>query len=239
MTSQEFLDKVKSLGYGGATSDEYYTPADVYDTVVMLFHEITKGKYKNAEIVRPFYPGGDYLHFDYPPNCVVIDNPPFSILGDICKFYNAVGIKYMLFGPALTIFSKESTGFVTVKGDTIYAEGQKEQNVLTGFRSNCWHGIYYIPTLQPKEKKASNRVRTRKLDNGLADDCHTGRIIHTLAKQQGRENIPTYYQYDWQQTRPNKRLRHNFFGNAKHIVGEPQDCGFSRELTERITNKII
>lgn len=38
-------------------------------------------------IVRPFWPGGDYEDFDYPTGCVVIDNPPFSILSKIVRFY--------------------------------------------------------------------------------------------------------------------------------------------------------
>lgn len=45
-------------------------------------------------IVRPFYPGGDYINFDYPADCVVIDNPPFSILAQIVAFYAKRGIDY-------------------------------------------------------------------------------------------------------------------------------------------------
>lgn len=234
MTSQEFLEQVKSYGYGGATSDEYYTPADVYDTVVMLFHEITNNKYKDAEIVRPFYPGGDYLNYDYPPGCVVIDNPPFSILADICKFYQTLDIKYMLFGPALTIFSKTSTGFAVVGDGIYYAEGQKTNQVLTGFRSNCWHGIYYIPTTQPSVRKRAT-LRKQNRNRKLRDDCWTPATLCGLARRQGRANIPTYYQFDYQQACPD-RTGTSYFGNAKHICSDPKDCGFSQELTARITN---
>ena len=55
--------------------------------------------------MRPFWPGGDYQRENYPAGCVVVDNPPFSILSQICRFYNAHGVKYFLFAPALTLFS--------------------------------------------------------------------------------------------------------------------------------------
>ena len=36
-----------------------------------------------ADVVRPFWPGGDFESFEYPEGCVVVDNPPFSILARI------------------------------------------------------------------------------------------------------------------------------------------------------------
>ncbi|MFR1105770.1 MAG: hypothetical protein ACLSD3_13325 [Acutalibacteraceae bacterium] len=59
-------------------------------------------------IVRPFWPGGDYEHFEYPDGCVVLDNPPFSILSKICAFYLDSGIPFFLFAPSLTAFSGKS-----------------------------------------------------------------------------------------------------------------------------------
>ena len=53
-------------------------------------------------IVRPFYPEGDFEHYDYPPDCVVIDNPPFSIYAKIVRFYLAHDIRFLLFAPTLT-----------------------------------------------------------------------------------------------------------------------------------------
>lgn len=66
------------------TTDDCYTPHDVYD--VVLDWVIDKYNLQDdTKIVRPFYPGGNYKEFDYPTNCVVIDNPPFSILASIRK----------------------------------------------------------------------------------------------------------------------------------------------------------
>ena len=53
-------------------------------------------------VVRPFWPGGDFENFDYPAGCVVIDNPPFSIMTKVVKFYEDRGIDYFLFAPHLT-----------------------------------------------------------------------------------------------------------------------------------------
>ena len=43
--------------------------------------------------VRPFYPGGDYENFVYGENCVVVDNPPFSIISKIIRFYSLTCFK--------------------------------------------------------------------------------------------------------------------------------------------------
>lgn len=85
------------------TTDDCYTPRDVYEAVVHYVSTITDMSGK--VILRPFYPGGDYLNAEYPENGVVIDNPPFSMFTKICRWYSAVGIPFLLFGPGLTITS--------------------------------------------------------------------------------------------------------------------------------------
>ena len=87
-----------SIKQGGhkLTTDDCCTPDDVYDIVldwVIDKHNLQDG----TKIVRPFYPGGNYKEFDYPTDCVVIDNPPFSILASIRKWYMKQGIKYFLY----------------------------------------------------------------------------------------------------------------------------------------------
>ncbi len=52
-----------------------FTPEIVYDTIKNW--AISHYKLGDAQILRPFYPGGDYEHETYPDGCVVIDNPPF------------------------------------------------------------------------------------------------------------------------------------------------------------------
>ena len=96
---EAFVEKFKQK----LTTDDVYTPDNVYRAVRdwAFAHYDLEG----APVVRPFYPGGDYKSADYPGGCVVIDNPPFSILSEICGWYEAHGIRYLLFAPGLTLFS--------------------------------------------------------------------------------------------------------------------------------------
>ena len=85
------------------TTDDCYTPPLVYERIrdwACARYGIYPGR-----IVRPFYPGGDYERYPYPEGCVVLDNPPFSILTRICEFYLDRGIPFFLFAPSLTAFS--------------------------------------------------------------------------------------------------------------------------------------
>ena len=59
------------------TTDDCYTPETVYEAVKTW--AVKNLHLEGREIVRPFWPGGDYKSFAYPEKCVVIDNPPLSI----------------------------------------------------------------------------------------------------------------------------------------------------------------
>ncbi len=86
------------------TTDDTYTPPDVYEAVLQYLRE--EGKLTaDHTILRPFYPGGDYERAEYPENGIVIDNPPFSMYSKICKFYTDRHIPFFLFGPGMTISS--------------------------------------------------------------------------------------------------------------------------------------
>ena len=76
-----FVEKFKPK----KTTDDCYTPPEVYEVI----KDWVCNRYGiNPEtIVRPFYPGGDFENFNYPEGCLVLDNPPFSILAKIKRFY--------------------------------------------------------------------------------------------------------------------------------------------------------
>lgn len=95
----DFVDKFKEK----KTTDDCHTPDNVYEAVA----DFVAGEYgvKREDMVRPFYPGGDYRNEKYPEGCCVVDNPPFSIIAEIQRFYQERGIPFFLFGPTLTIFS--------------------------------------------------------------------------------------------------------------------------------------
>ena len=130
---EKFITKFKAA----KTTDDCYTPQPIYEAVVD--YVFNKGNLpEDTEIIRPFRPNGDYTTEEYPEGAVVIDNPPFSILSKIVRFYIARDIKFFLFAPALTLFSSSSSSRCTkiVCGVTItYANKAK---VATSFLTNIF-----------------------------------------------------------------------------------------------------
>ena len=96
---KKFVEKFKPR----KTTDDCITPPGIYQVIL----DWVVGRYgiDPACVVRPFWPGGDYERFDYPDGCVVVDNPPFSILSAIIAFYLRKGIRFFLFAPTLTCLS--------------------------------------------------------------------------------------------------------------------------------------
>ena len=122
------------------TTDDCYTPPHIYDAV--LRWAVNEYDLEGRPVVRPFYPGGDYENYDYPENCVVIDNPPFSILAKIIDFYIDRNIDFFLFAPALTIggtAGRRAANIVIINNTIVYENGAK---VRTSFVTNM--GDYKI-----------------------------------------------------------------------------------------------
>ena len=94
-----FVDKFKPK----KTTDDCYTPPEIYD--VILQYVCQRWGVDVEKVVRPFWPGGDYERYDYSDGAVVVDNPPFSILSKIIKFYLSREIPFFLFCPSLTALS--------------------------------------------------------------------------------------------------------------------------------------
>lgn len=99
---EEFVDKFKPK----KTTDDCYTPPEIYDAVLAWVRaEYDVGD--DVPIVRPFWPGADYERAQYPDGCVVVDNPPFSILAKIIRFNQAHGVRFFLFAPRAGIVVRE------------------------------------------------------------------------------------------------------------------------------------
>lgn len=112
---EDFVEKFKPK----LTTDDCYTPPETYDTILQWVREeydLTPA----TPILRPFFPGGDFENETYPDNCVVVDNPPFSILSKIVRWYTARGIRFFLFAPYLTVFSpaKDCDGLTRIVAGT-------------------------------------------------------------------------------------------------------------------------
>ena len=144
------------------TTDDCYTPEPVFQ--IVLDYVRSRCNIEGLEIVRPFYPGGDYEAIDYPDNCVVIDNPPFSIISKIARFYIENKVRFFLFAPHLTLFSSDIDCTCIVAGcDIEYENGAV---IKTSFLSNIFGDlkIFAEPELFQKVKALSKKVNLPKYE---------------------------------------------------------------------------
>ena len=153
------------------TTDDCYTPEVVYDAIADWV--ASRYNVKRSRFMRPFYPGGDYTAEEYKPGSVVVDNPPFSILAEIVKFYDEHGIKFFLFAPTLTLFSSASACCAICTGATITYENGA--NVNTSFLTNLDEGTRARsePTLYAAVKAANDenlREQKKELPRYLYPD---------------------------------------------------------------------
>lgn len=151
-----FIEKFKPK----KTTDDCYTPPLVYEAVADWVAEEYGVDRKN--FVRPFYPGGDYMAVEYKKDDVVVDNPPFSILAEITKFYSEQKIKCFLFAPALTLFSGGSKNFCYLPCGVsiVYENGAR---VKTSFLTNlepCELQARTVPELY-RRVWAANRAQIK------------------------------------------------------------------------------
>jgi hypothetical protein len=119
------------------TTDDCYTPKAVYDLIVQYVRD--NCDIEGCQIVRPFFPDGDYEAIDYAENAVVIDNPPFSIVTKIVRFYLARGVRFFLFAPHLTLFSSDlDCTCIPLCAPITYENGA---TVKTSFLSNMFDDL--------------------------------------------------------------------------------------------------
>lgn len=162
-TYTEFVEKFKPK----LTTDDCYTPPIVYDAVA----DWVAAEYKldRSRFVRPFYPGGDYEAFDYSGGVVVVDNPPFSILAQIVKYYTAHSIPFFLFAPALTLFRYGDFCTVLACDATITYENGAQVNTS------------FITNLEPHEIRARSAPSLNRAVNA-ADEANRAETTKTQPK---------------------------------------------------------
>lgn len=143
------------------TTDDCYTPPAVYDAVLSWVRE--NCDIEGCNIIRPFYPGGDYVYYPYDNNDVVVDNPPFSIVTQIVKYYMSRGIRFFLFAPYLTLLqpARYCTGIV-VYCPIVYENGAR---VGTSFVSNMFGdcALMTAPDLMQRIIAANKSSPTKSL----------------------------------------------------------------------------
>ena len=150
-----FVEKFKPK----KTTDDCYTPPEVYQAVLEYVGALID--IKELKVLRPFKPGGDYENEDYDAQTIVIDNPPFSILSQIVRFYEKRGIKYFLFAPHLTVFGTKAKTSILTNVDIIYENGAQ---INTDFVSNLFGDVRIktAPTLRSAIKAAQREMRQKK-----------------------------------------------------------------------------
>jgi len=169
-----FVDKFEAK----KTTDDCYTPVDVFKVVLDFVAQ--NFDIDNKEIIRPFYPNGDYQQIDYPKDCIVIDNPPFSIISKITRFYIDNDIKFFLFAPHLTLFSSNiKCTRLVVGADVVYENGAI---VKTSFVSNIFGNAAVIgePTLYKNLEQINKNKAEPKLKYEYPNNILTVSMVHAL-----------------------------------------------------------
>ena len=145
---QEFLQKFEAK----KTTDDCYTPPNVYEAVADYVAEHYGVNKK--DFMRPFVPNGDYQKEKYTAQSIVVDNPPFSIISEICMWYQERGIKFFMFAPSLTVMGIRAAQKVVTGVKVTYENGA---NVSTAFVTNMdEYEIRSAPDLYKAIEKANN-----------------------------------------------------------------------------------
>ena len=131
--SKEYLDFLKKFDEP-KTTDDCFTPPEIYEFVKDW--AVKRYDLEGREIVRPFYPGGDYETFEYNEGAVVIDNPPFSIQSKIIDFYLKNGIDFFLFANGMTLLNSKKDWPVCAVIINCTIEYENGAKVSTSFLTN-------------------------------------------------------------------------------------------------------
>ena len=167
---QEFLEKFEAK----KTTDDCYTPDNIYDVVKKWC--IERYGLKGKKIIRPFYPGGDYQKEDYSGDCVVLDNPPFSIISEICEWYTERNIPVFMFAPALTLLgiARGTMNYVACCVSVTYANGA---NVSTSFVTNLGNKKIVASAELRELIEEANKENLRKMHKELPKYSYPDEVL--------------------------------------------------------------
>ena len=149
----DFVEKFKPK----KATDDCYTPENIYDALA----DWTEKEYgvSRERFFRPFWPGADYQRAEYPEGCIVVDNPPFSIMTEICNFYVVRGIPFLLFCPALTPPKVDEAALIAVGSDIVYENGAQVSTSFVTTLDDCV--IRSAPDLYDALKAANDLNRNK------------------------------------------------------------------------------
>lgn len=174
----KFVDKFKPK----LTTDDCYTPQPVYDAIKdWVFKRWNLPA--DTQVLRPFKPGGDFEHEDYPEGCLVLDNPPFSLYAHITRWYLSKGVRFFIFGPYLSglVVGADVTYVVTGKQIT-YENGAKVAtcfctNLPSDARLICSTDLYHAIEDADAAGKPSRTGRKLKWPKEVISMARTGTLL--------------------------------------------------------------
>ena len=167
---EAFVDKFKPK----KTTDDCYTPPNIYEAVKNW--AVKEYGLEGRNVLRPFYPGGDYERYEYNPGDVVIDNPPFSILAKIMDFYADRGIDFFLFAPALTVLSscRGKHNAIITDSDITYENGAK---VRTAFVTNLGDYLVHVSAELHDAIEAAEQIAKAEARVTLPKYCYPDQVL--------------------------------------------------------------
>ena len=169
------------------TTDDCYTPPLIYEAVA----DWVAKEYgvRQDRFLRPFWPGKNYRKEPVPDGWTVVDNPPFSILAEIMRYYLHTGVRFFLFAPTLTLFSGHFRQVCYMPcGVTItYANGAQ---VNTSFVTNMDpHQLRTVPELY-RAVKAADDINRRKDSVALPKYIYPSNVLTAaMAYQFSRHGV--------------------------------------------------
>lgn len=177
---EAFVEKFKPK----KTTDDCYTPSEIYSCI--LEYVKTKCDLSTKRILRPFVPGGNYKAINYKANDVVVDNPPFSILSQIIRYYIGHNIKFFLFAPSLTLINATQMRCTSIVcgAPIVYENGAV---VSTSFATNIYgddalivDGELYkrIEAVSALLRKRQSKTRKGKV---WPDNVTSSALLHKIA----------------------------------------------------------
>ena len=175
------------------TTDDCYTPQDVFDAVVKWVG--SRYDLSGKTILRPFYPGGDYINAEYPDAGVVIDNPPFSKFVQIVRFYSERKIPFFLFGNGMTILC--ACKYCTAVIINCSIEFSNRAKIRVNFATNLLGDLLVTtaPDLEEAIKRCPSQGQKANLPKYRYPDCvvrvstlHTicgGGVLFSVSRSEG------------------------------------------------------
>ena len=161
------------------TTDDTFTPPKVYQAVIDWL--TMEGKTQGRRILRPFYPGGDFEAIEYQPGDFVVDNPPFSQMSRIVRFYQENKIDFFLFYDRRysLAYMREGLTIIYINECIEFDNGAQ---VVPAFVTNVFDGAAVYSSKTLNEMIKAGQVKQSEPRNEYPDDVFSFTIFEKISK---------------------------------------------------------